>query len=97
MLLAIIAGVVCLAVGTMMYTPKMRSFKLYRPTAFTFLFEGIWILLDYIFRQIFPDNVFMQAIHCIGLIALGIYFVIAAFLSENKSQKKPIKKTSLKK
>ncbi len=97
MILALITGVVCIAAGTLMYTQKMRSFQFYRPTAFLFLFEGIWVLLDYIFRQIFPDNVFMQAIHCIGLTALGIYFMICGFFTGNKSEKKSTRRSLLKK
>lgn len=84
MLLAIISAVVCLAIATIMYTPRMRSFQFYRPVAFLFLFEGIWILLDYIFRQINPENNVMQIIHYIGLIVLGAYFVISMFLSSGK-------------
>lgn len=98
MLLAIISSVFCIAMGAFMYTPRMRSYKTYRPTAFLFLFEGIWILLDYIFRQIFPDNVFMQAIHYIGLIILVIYFFICAFFVGRKNEKNPTsKKTAQKK
>lgn len=88
MLLAIISAVVCFAIATIMYTPRMRSFQFYRPIAFLFLFEGIWVLLDYIFRQIMPDNVFMQMIHYVGLIALGAYFAIKLFISSGKKSKK---------
>lgn len=88
MLLAIISAAVCLAIATIMYTPKMRNFEFYRPVALVFLFEGIWVLLDYIFRQILPDNVFMQVIHYIGLIVLGAYFVVRLFLSSGKKLKK---------
>ncbi|MDD6489198.1 MAG: hypothetical protein PUG48_05225 [Clostridia bacterium] len=87
MLLAIISAVVCLAIATMMYTPRMRSFRFYRPVAFLFLFEGIWVLADYIFRQISPDNVFMQIIHYVGLIVLGMYFLIKLFFSDRKKEK----------
>jgi len=97
MLLAIISSVFCMAMGAFMYTPRMRSYKTYRPTAFLFLFEGIWTLLDYIFRQIFPDNVFMQAIHCIGLTVLVIYFFICAFILGRKNEKSSPMKKSLKK
>ncbi len=84
MILAIIAAVVCLVCATMMYTPKMRMFSFYKPFALLFLFEGIWLILDYIFRQIFPDNVFMQVINYIGLILIGIYFIIDYLLTKKK-------------
>ena len=97
MLLAIIGGIFCMTMGALMYTPKMRTNKLHRPVAFLFIFEGIWILADYIFRQIFPDNVFMQAIHCIGLTVLVIYFFICAFILGRKNEKSSPMKKSLKK
>lgn len=87
MLLAIISAVVCLAIATMMYTPRMRSFRFYRPVAFLFLFEGVWVLVDYIFRQTVPDNVFMQIIHYVGLIVLGVYFLIKLFFLGKKKEK----------
>lgn len=87
MLLAIISAVVCLAIATMMYTPHMRSFRFYRPVAFFFLFEGVWVLADYIFRQTVPDNVFMQIIHYVGLIILGAYFLFKIFFSGKKKEK----------
>lgn len=87
MLLAIISAVVCLAIATMMYTPRMRSFRFYRPVALLFLFEGVWVLTDYIFKQAVPDNVFMQIIHYVGLIVLGLYFLIKLFVSDKKKEK----------
>lgn len=97
MLLAIIGGIFCMTMGALMYTPKMRTNKLHRPVAFLFIFEGIWILADYIFRQIFPDNVFMQAVHCIGLTAVAIYFFVCAFFSVKMPERKIIKKRSFEK
>lgn len=92
MLLAIISAVFCLAVATMMYTPKMRVFKFYRPVAFLFLFEGIWLLLDYIFNQVAPDNIFMMIIHYIGLIVIGIYFLAGILIeAREKAKNKKIK------
>ena len=88
MLLAIIGGLVCITMGALMYVPKMRNYKLFMPTSFFFIFEGIWILADYIFRQIFPDNVFMQAVHCIGLVILAVYFFICAFFSGKNPEHK---------
>lgn len=89
MLLAIICAVVCLAAATMMYTPKMRSFQFYRPVGLIFLFEGVWLLLDYIFRQISPDNVFMMIIHYIGLIILIAYLILSIlFGSKDKIKEK---------
>lgn len=87
MLLAIISAAVCLAIATMMYTPRMRNFRFYRPVALLFLFEGVWVLTDYIFKQAVPDNVFMQIIHYVGLIVLGLYFFIKLFFSDKKKEK----------
>ena len=85
MLLAIIAAVFCLVIATMMYTPKMRTFKFYRQVALLFLFEGVWLLMDYIFNQISPDNMFMMIIHYIGLIIIGVYFLLS-ILMESKEK-----------
>ena len=83
MLLAVISAAVCLAVATMMYTPKMRTFRLYRPVALIFLFEGVWLLVDYIVRQISPDNNFTMIIHYIGLIVLGAYLILRILFDSN--------------
>lgn len=89
MLLAIISAVACLAATTIMYSPKMRSFHYYRPIALFFLFEGIWIVTDYAFAQIMPENVFMQIIHYVGITAIVIYFVLSIlFGSEKKKSRK---------
>ncbi len=94
MLLAIIAAAACLAVATLMYTPKMRAFGFYRPVALFFLFEGVWMLLDYIVRQISPDSAFTMVVHYIGLIVLGAYFVLKIFFQSKESVKPKKKKNS---
>ncbi|MBQ3928765.1 MAG: hypothetical protein II711_01565 [Clostridia bacterium] len=85
MLPAIISALVCLAAATLLYTPRLRNFQHYRPIALFFLFEGVWVLIDYLMKQISPDNVFMELIHYIGLIILGLYFMVSVlFLSKKK-------------
>ncbi len=88
MLLAIIAAAACLAATTIMYSPKMRGFKYYRPVALLFLFEGIWLLADYAFAQLIPGNVFMQIIHYIGILAIFVYFIISILINSRKKGKK---------
>ncbi len=89
MLLAIISAAICLVAATIMFTPRMRNFPFYRPVGLIFLFEGIWLLLDYIFRQIFPDNVFMMIIHYIGLALFVLYFILKVlFGSKDKVKEK---------
>ncbi len=87
MLLAIISAAACLAATTIMYSPKMRSFRYYRPVALFFLFEGIWMLADYAFEQIFPGNVFMLMIHYIGIILIILYFILSILFLSNKNKK----------
>ena len=87
MILVIITSAVCLAAATLMYTPKMRSFRHYRPVALFFLFEAVWILADYIFTQISPANVFMPIIHYIGLILVGVYFLLSLIFNSGKKNK----------
>lgn len=91
MLLAVISAVVCLVCATIMYTPRLRSFPYYRPVALLFLFEGVWILLDYLFRQISPDNVFTDMVHYIGISVLGVYFVVSVFFLASKKSGHPKK------
>ena len=89
MLLAIISAAICLASATLMYTPKMRSFSQYRPVGLFYLFEGVWLLADYIVKQFVPDNVFMMIVHYIGLSVIGLYFVFSAvFLSKDGVREK---------
>lgn len=89
MLLAIISAAICLAAATIMYTPKMRSFSQYRPVGLFFLFEGVWLLADYIIKQMIPDNIFMMIVHYIGLSVIGLYFVFSAvFLSKDGVREK---------
>ena len=89
MLLDIISAAICLAAATIMYTPKMRSFSQYRPVGLFFLFEGVWILADYIIKQMIPDNIFMMIVHYIGLSVIGLYFVFSAvFLSKDGVREK---------
>ena len=84
MVLAIISAVACLAATTVMYSPRMRSYAFYRPVALFFLFESVWILADYAFTQIIPDNVFMDIIHYCGLIAIAAYLILSViFGSDN--------------
>ena len=91
MLLAIIAAVACLAVATLMYTPKMRTFRFYRPLALIFLFEGIWLLIDYIVQQIAPDSTVTMILHYVGLIIYGIYFILRILFESNDKIKDKIK------
>ena len=91
MLLAIIAAVACLAVATLMYTPKMRTFRFYRPVALIFLFEGIWLLIDYIVQQIAPDSTVTMILHYVGLIIFGIYFILRILFESNDKIKDKIK------
>ncbi len=87
MLFAIISAAICLAAATMMYTPKMRSFSQYRPVGLFFLFEGVWVLADYIIKQMIPDNVFMMIVHYVGLSVIGLYFIFSTVFSSKESFK----------
>ncbi len=86
MILAIISAVACLAVTTLMYSPKFRGFAYYRPFALFFLLEGIWILADYAFAQIMPGNVFMDIIHYCVIVAMVIYFILSILLRSDKKK-----------
>ncbi len=92
MLLAILAAAACLVAATLMYTPKMRTFRFYRPVALIFLFEGVWLMLDYIVRQASPDSTFTMIIHYVGLIVFGIYFSLRILFESNDKIQSKLKK-----
>ena len=47
MLIAILSGAVCLIISIILFTPMFRHFTILRPVALFFIFEGIWIFVDY--------------------------------------------------
>lgn len=79
MVLVWIAAACCLLAATLMFTPRMRSFRFYRPVAIFFLSEGIWLLSDYAVKQITPGAVFMDLIHYIILIVIAAWMLISVF------------------
>lgn len=87
MVLVWIAAACCLLAATLMFTPRMRSFRFYRPVAIFFLSEGIWLLGDYAVDQIAPGAVFMDVIHYIILIVIAAWMLISVFIGGGK--KKP--------
>ena len=50
-------------------------------------------MLDYAFRQIVPDNVFMDVIHYIGIIVIVVIFILNILFGSGK--KKPEKGTEI--
>lgn len=93
MWLAIVAAVVCFAVAGMMFTAKLRTFKYYREVAIFFLFLGTWTMLDFIAKQIWPNNTFMSYVLYIGIIVCGgLLFFRLLFTSRKKIVDMPGKK-----
>lgn len=84
LILVIISAAACLAATTIMYTPRMRSFRYYRPIAMFFLFEALWVIADYVFAQLSPGNVVLPIIHHIGIIALVLFFILNIIFGPDK-------------
>lgn len=87
MLIAIISAVVCLIISIVLFTPAFRRLLILRPVALFFLFEGIWIMFDYIIMQIWPGIEAMQWVHYAGIIIFGGYLLICLFFSRPGKQK----------
>lgn len=88
MWIALIASFICLAIAVLLFTPLFKKLPLYSPIALFFLFEGVWILIDYIVLQLSPNNSAMQYIHYAGVIVFGGYLILCLFYSKPKSAKK---------
>ena len=52
MWIAILAGVVCLVIAIVLFTPVFRHALLFRPVALFFIFEGIWIMGNYLAKAV---------------------------------------------
>lgn len=80
MILAIISAIFCIAVAVLMFMPFMRQFKFYQPLAAFFMFEGIMVLFDYIYKQISPFGTVSMYIRFSGYIVCCIYFIVKFLL-----------------
>ncbi len=87
MLVAILSAAVCLIIAIVLFTPTFRHLPLFRPVALFFIFEGIWIMADYLFTQLFPGTEAMQWTHYAGVIVFGGYLAICLFFSKPKKTK----------
>lgn len=87
MWIAFIAAFVCFAVAVVLFTPLFHSVAVFRPVALFFIFEGLWVLANYIVIQIWPGSSMMQWIHYTGIIIFGGYLLLCLFYSRPKKQK----------
>lgn len=92
MLIAILAAAVCLIVAIVLFTPMFRHLLLFRPVALFFIFEGLWIMGDFLVSQLWPGTEAMQWVHYAGIIVFGGYLVICLFFSRPKKEKASKKK-----
>lgn len=77
---SIISSLVCFAIATVLFTPKLRSFKVYREFSFYFLFEGFWALISFIVNEVWPGSTVMLWVHFIGSLIFGIYILIRIYM-----------------
>ena len=87
MWIAIISALVCFAVAVVLFTPLFRTVALFRPVALFFIFEGLWVLANYLVIQIWPGTSMMQWFHYIGIIIFGGYLLLCLFYSRPKKAK----------
>ncbi len=87
MLIAILAGAVCIIIAILLFAPMFRHALLFRPVALFFLFEGVWIMFDYLISQLWPGVEAMQWVHYAGVIIFGGYLIICLIYSKPKKEK----------
>lgn len=92
MWIAILASLLCLAISVFLFTPLFRTVPLFRPVAVFFLFEGVWILCNYLVTQIWPASTAMQWIHYTGIIVFGGYLLLCLFFSRPRNKKEKNRK-----
>ena len=95
LLMSLIAMGICLVITGLLFAPSFRQIGMLRPIALFFLFEGIWIFVDYIVTKTAPGSDATQWIHYIGIIVFGGYMLVCLFYSRPKKARK--EKTSAKK
>ena len=66
----------CFAVATILFTPQLRSFKIYQPIAFYFLFEGLCSLLTIIVNTIWVNSIFMLLFNSFGTLIFCTYILV---------------------
>lgn len=96
MLIAILASAVCIIIAILLFTPIFRHALLFRPVGLFFLFEGIWIMFDYLVSQLWPGNEAMQWVHYAGVIIFGGYLMICLIYSKPKKEKSKSRKSKKK-
>lgn len=74
-----ISSLVCFAITTVLFTPKFRSFSLYQPFAFYFIFKGFWYIINFIVTTLWPYSNFMLPVEYIGTVISGIYILACAY------------------
>lgn len=87
MWIVLIASFICLVVAVILFTPLFRGVPLFRPVALFFIFEGVWMLANYLVTQLWPGTDAMQWIHYTGIIVFGGYLLICLFYSRPKKCK----------
>ncbi len=88
MWIAFVAAFICFTVAVVLFAPLFRTVALFRPVALFFIFEGLWILANYLVIHIWPGTSMMQWVHYIGIIIFGGYLLLCLFYSRPKKPKK---------
>lgn len=96
MWIALLASLICLVIAVLLFTPLFKKLPLYTPIALFFLFQGVWILVNYLVLQLLPNNTAMQYIQYAGVIVFGGYLILCLFYSRPSSGKKTTDKKQTK-
>ena len=87
MWIAILSAFICLLIAVILFTPLFRGVPLFRPVALFFIFEGAWVLANFLVTQILPGTDAMQWIHYTGIIVFGGYLLLCLFYSRPRKGK----------
>lgn len=86
MWLSVIASLVCFAVATVLFTPALRYYPFYRPLALYFIFQGLWMILNWGVGELFADGTFMILVEYVGSIVFAGYLAYRLYNSSKKGE-----------
>ncbi len=88
MWISVFASLVCFAVATFLFTPALRKHPFYRVFSIYFIFEGLWMVLNWAYYEIFLDEGFMILIQYIGTIAIVGYLAYRLYKYSSPKKEK---------
>lgn len=93
MWISVFASLVCFAVATFLFTPALRKHPFYHIFSIYFIFEGLWMILNWAYYEIFLDESFMILIQYLGTIAIVGYLAYKLYKYSSPQKKEPSSKS----